>query len=253
MNRTPPFEVTRALRKEVGFGCPVPGCGNPYLYWAHFDPPWREKQHHNPEGMIALCAEHHAKADAGAYTKEQLRDFKRQGMKQQITGRFDWMRQQLLGIVGGDFYYKTPVLVQFRDKPVIWFNRDEDGYILVNIEMITISGEPRMRLENNFWISEGDPMDLVCPPSGKLLEASYVNGDMLRVEFMVVESAEKLKERYPHANPGSWNIPFPITAVEVSERVGGTQINFGPEVTQLYGQRRWSNFIQGLRVGLRIR
>jgi len=47
------------------------------LKWHHFDPPWREKQHFNPEGMIALCNRHTDQADGGAYTKEQLRNFKK--------------------------------------------------------------------------------------------------------------------------------------------------------------------------------
>ena len=39
MNRTPPKKVIQTLRQEVGFGCPIPNCGNPYLEWHHFDPP----------------------------------------------------------------------------------------------------------------------------------------------------------------------------------------------------------------------
>jgi len=76
MDRTPPVEVRRALRREVGFGCPVSGCANPYLEYHHFDPPWRTHEHHDPLGMIALCAEHHKKADAGAFTLSQLRALK---------------------------------------------------------------------------------------------------------------------------------------------------------------------------------
>ena len=57
MNRTPPKKVIQTLRQEVGFGCPVPNCGNPYLEWHHFDPPWSIENHHRPEGMIALCTQ----------------------------------------------------------------------------------------------------------------------------------------------------------------------------------------------------
>jgi hypothetical protein len=70
----------RKLRQEVGFGCPIPragrACGNPYLAYHHFDPPWTVEQHHNPAGMVALCAEHHAKADARAFPIEYLRKLK---------------------------------------------------------------------------------------------------------------------------------------------------------------------------------
>src|ERR1700704_1512180 len=76
MNRTPPAEVRRLLRKEVGFGCPVAGCDSPYLSWQHFEPPWEERQHHEPKGMVALCVLHHGQADARAFTVDQLRAFK---------------------------------------------------------------------------------------------------------------------------------------------------------------------------------
>src|SRR5437868_11863995 len=53
MTRTPPASVIRILRKEVGFGCPYPGCRNPILTWHHFAPAWHIEHHHRPEGMIA--------------------------------------------------------------------------------------------------------------------------------------------------------------------------------------------------------
>ena len=134
MNRTPPTEVRQALRKQVGFGCPIQNCGNPYLEWHHFDPPWREREHHNLEGMIALCAEHHGKANAGAYTKEQLHLFKKEAENRsvQVKGRFDWLRNRLLAYVGGGFYYEVPVIFQIKNYPVVWFNRDEEGHLLLN-------------------------------------------------------------------------------------------------------------------------
>lgn len=255
MNRTPPAEVRRALRREVGFGCPVPGCGSPYLYWHHFDPPWIERQHHNPAGMIALCGEHHAKADAGAYTKEQLQEFKRLGAERtgELRGRFDWMRHRLLAVVGGNFYYDTPVVFEFRGEPAIWFNRDEDGYLLLNVRMLTRSGEPRVRIEDNFWLNRGEPEDLACPPSGKLLSVRYANGDALRIEFVELESAADAESRYADAQPKQWDLSFPITAVEVYERVGGTGIEFGPRETRLAGLVMRNCLVRGCRVGISLR
>src|SRR4029079_15500764 len=105
MERTPPVDVRKQLRREVQFGCPVSGCANPYLEYHHFDPPWREKHHHNPEGMLALCAEHHRKADAGAFTVEQLREMKKESPNT-VRGRFNWLRNELLAVVGGSFYFE---------------------------------------------------------------------------------------------------------------------------------------------------
>src|SRR3954451_20998723 len=98
MSRTsPPLAVRRALRRESGFVCVVPDCDLPYLEWHHFDPPYTVRPHHEPDGMAALCPEHHRKADAGAYTVEQLHEFKRDAASRatMVMGSFDWLRSHV--------------------------------------------------------------------------------------------------------------------------------------------------------------
>jgi hypothetical protein len=77
LSRQPPAAVKRQLRQEVGFGCPMPGCGNPFLEYHHFDPPWSQENHYDPDRMIAVYATHHAKA--GALTVDQCRELKQTG------------------------------------------------------------------------------------------------------------------------------------------------------------------------------
>lgn len=243
LNRTPPIAVRRELRKEVGFGCPVPDCGNPYLYWHHFDPSWSELKHHDPKGMIALCGEHHSKADAGAFTKEQLRKFKSEGAKnnRSIIGRFDWMRNRILAVVGGGFFYETYTIVQYKGQPTIWLNRDENGYLLLNVLMLSTSGEPRLSILDNYWISTGNPLDIECPPNGKLLKVKYENGDELKIEFIEIKSKDEFKRRYPEGDPDFFGIEFPITAVEVFEVVADANLDFSPKHINLFGIK-FNNF-----------
>ena len=201
MNRKPPVDVKRTLREEVGFGCPVPGCGLPYLEWHHFDPPWHVKNHHDPKGMIALCREHHIQADNGAFTKEQLHDFKKGGKENwsQVRGKFNWMRNRLLAVVGGNFYYETPVILEFKGQPVIWFERDENDYLLLNLHMLSTTGEPRAFITNNEWFNVGGEEDIECPPSAKKVKISYPNGDFVSVEFFELNTIEEAQKRYPEA------------------------------------------------------
>lgn len=192
-------------------------------------------------------------ADAGAFTKEQLHDFKRRGGKraEELRGGFVWMRHSLLAVVGGNFYYETPIIFEFRSEPVIWFSRDEEGYLLLNIRMLTTSHEPRMEIQDNFWLSRGNPEDLESPPSGKLLSVKYAGGDALKIEFFKLESAVAARDRYAEAQPEGWGISFPITAVEVYNRVGGTDIEFGPRETRLPGGVVMRNCLSiGCRVGI---
>jgi hypothetical protein len=237
MDRKPPIEVRRALRREVGFGCPVDGCASPYLYWHHFDPPWSVQEHHDPAGMIALCGEHHAKADVGAFTIDQLRALKTAGAARadSTRGRFDWMRRELLAVVGGNFYHETPVIFQYRDVPVIYLTRDPDGYLLLNLRMLSQSTEERLSLEENFWTAKGRPNDIECPPSGRLLYVKYDNGDEVRIEFYELPSVADAQRRFPTARAEQWELTFPITAVEVHNTIGGTGLSFGPRSTTLPG------------------
>lgn len=254
MNRTPPIDVRRILRKEVGFGCPVEGCGSPYLYWHHFDPTWEEKEHHNPDGMIALCAEHHKKADYGAFSKTQLKALKAncKDKNRIISGRFDWMRNDLLAVLGSNFFYEIPILIQYKQSPVIWFNRDDNGYFLLNVRMLSGLREPRLIIEDNYWISEGSPTELESPPSGKSLKIVYDNGDMLRIEFTELKTSESLIKKYPGAIDHLPQIPFPITLIEIDMEVGGTNIKFTPRKSTFLNMSTQDCFSSKCSVGIRI-
>jgi hypothetical protein len=92
-----------------------------------------------------------------------------------------------------------------------------------------------MQLDDNFWITRGDMADLECPPSGRLVRAVYGNGDELRVEFFECASPLALAKRYLGVNAERWRVEFPITAVEVTCKVGGTELSFGPRWTTLPG------------------
>jgi hypothetical protein len=237
LDRTPPVGVRRQLRREVGFGCPVEGCSNPYLTYHHFDPPWKEREHHNAEGMIALCAEHHAKADSGAFTREQLGELKRKAVERRSEpqGRFDWLRRELLVVVGGNFYPRAEGVLEVGGRRVIWFSRDTGGHICVNVDLpfVSKSGEPRLLLRDNDWLLQGIPTDFECPPSGRLIHAKYENGDELRVEFFELRDQQDFLRRYPNAEMAALSFSFPLMAVEVSLEIADTPFHFGPTSTQI--------------------
>lgn len=234
MHRNPPVEVKKVLREEVGFGCPVQGCGLPYLEWHHFDPPWHVTNHHNPKGMIALCREHHIQADNGAFTTDQLHNLKKSGQEnwRQVSGRFNWMRNRLLAVVGGNFYYETPIIFKFKEQPVIWFERDENNYLLLNLHMLTTSNEPRAYMQNNEWFNVGGEEDIECPPSAKKVKIKYPNGDLVSIEFFELNSLEDTEKRYPDARVRDWTIELPITAVEVTNVVANSGLEFNAKETK---------------------
>lgn len=195
--------------------------------------------------MIALCLDHAARADAGAFTNDQLRTLKREGRDRAtaIRGRFDWMRRDLLAVVGGNFYYEQRLILRINDRPCIWFNRDDHGFLLLNFDMPSVASEARARIRDNDWIIPPDAADVECPPRGRTLDIRYANNDRLKFEFFTLESRENFAARYPDVSTSLWisAIPFPSTGVEISEKASGTIIEFGPRYTRIAHGAQISN------------
>jgi hypothetical protein len=232
--REPPEDVKRQLRREIGFGCPIPGCRNPYLEYHHFDPEWHAEEHHRPAGLIPLCAEHHGKARA--WTREQLREFKanaREGAGR-LVGRFEWMRRDVITLVGGQFWFGSLRVLAIADELVIWFERSDDGLLLLNLRQPTTSGEPRFEMRNNDWVLDGRPSDVVSPTNGSRIRVRYNNGDDLGVLFWEAASLDSLTRRYKHQRPESFaDIPFPLLVVEVRLVVADAGIRLTRDVAQV--------------------
>jgi hypothetical protein len=163
------------------------------------------------------------------------------------------MRRDLLAVVGGCLFLRVPIIVAWRDNPVIWFNRDDEGYALLNFRMLSGSHEPRVSIQDNFWMPRGDPDEVESPPNGRRLRVSYKNGDSLSVEFFDLASAEDLFTRYPTAHEGArFDVQFPVTAVEVSFSVGGTNISFTPSQTTVPGFTLAGGFITNCAGGINL-
>ncbi|NOQ43679.1 MAG: hypothetical protein GQ560_04380 [Dehalococcoidia bacterium] len=76
---------------------------------------------------------------------------------------------------------------------------------------------------------------------------------MLYIEFLELDSVAAAQARYPGARVMSWDVRFPITAVEVHEKVAGTELEFGPKTATLPGNNVMKGcFTSRCRVGLRI-
>jgi hypothetical protein len=248
ISRTPPIAVRRVLRHEVGFGCPAEGCGNPYLEYHHFDPPWEVEHHHDPARMIALIATHHAKA--AAWSVPELRSMKLvPSDRAEVRGRFEWMREDVLAVVGGNYFYETPKMVVFRDEPMIWFERDDQRRLLLNLRVLTASGLPRARLEDNDWIIRGDPIDVDSPPNGSFLRIRYLNGDDLSIRFREWADISELANVHPRALALGSELRFPLVTAEVVVAVGETNIRFSASETQLGGIQLIGNVVSHSQVG----
>lgn len=255
LGRTPPASVRAGLCHEVGFRCPVDDCGNPYLTFHHFDPPWRIRKHHEPSGMIALCADHAAKADGGAYPDEHLRRLKREGRSRAVavSGKFEYLRNDMIAILGGTAYLRTPTPLQVGGRRCIYFNRDENGYLLLNIKIPELSGGTRRVLEDNVWTVPPHAAKIVCPPQGRSLKVEFENGDMFKVEFRDFHSLDALTAAHPTFMWGHIpNLAFPVTVVSFWERAANSYIEFSPSHTRVGDGRFHGGLTVDCKIGMQL-
>lgn len=155
--RSPSLEVRRQLRREVNFGCPVPGCGKPFLTWHHFDPPYRDRPHQDPKGMIALCREHHDAAEGGAFTREQLRAMKANPISpQDIRARFAWLMDSAIVVLGSNFAlnrFSFPAPIVSGDVAIL-LDRGPDGEALLSFCLFDEKGDSIRMIENELLLPD---------------------------------------------------------------------------------------------------
>ena len=188
-SRQPPAPIRRQLRREVNWGCPVTDCGNPFLSYHHFAPPFREFRtttSHDPDGIIALCLAHAGKADGGAFTVDQLREMKRNPFLcgVQVAGRNDWLRRNTVLRAGTNTFVNIATLVTVDERRVIWFDRSPEGYLQLSMKVLDAQGKPLFEMENNDWIVSGPLSDLEARPRGRhLVVKSQVDGFRMKLGF----------------------------------------------------------------------
>jgi hypothetical protein len=184
--------------------------------------------------MIAMCGPHHDKADAGAYTLDQLRSFKGQPHSKLaiVRGQFDW-RRDIVARVGGMFFVRTPVLVQFRNSPIIQIRRDPDGMSLLSLAMPWTRAEPRLLMVDHEWYTTGSPIDFESPPSGRRIHARYANGDSLTIEFTDMPQPEFAARYGLRSDEIPLNhLSFPVCVADIDMTLADLGITFDRDGTR---------------------
>ena len=200
--------------------CCAPGCANPFLTWHSI----------GPDEAVPLCLTHAKQAVDTAAPPERLRALARAAASpaQRDRGRPAWQMRNLLVRVAGNFFYETPVLFRLGSVTCIGFNRGEEGNLQLTLRMPTTSGQPRAAIIENVWQVPPDGAEVLCPPSGRLLDITYPDGDRFRVEFTDVAAEAALQARFGKVARWAYRLTFPLTLVELAATVTNTDLDFGP-------------------------
>lgn len=191
----PDHAIRQVLRAEVNYGCPVKDCGNPYLSYHHFDPPWEIGHVHNPPGMIALCLGHHKMADAPtrAWTNDQLRAMKINpflALGAPVQQSIEMRRKEVFLDCGGSLAIRPSRWLQVEGRDLVWITEDRDGNKLLNLDIRNNKGDQLLRMDNNDWTAYGPFGDLEAIPSASSIDVSAAGGAVrLHLRFRHVEES----------------------------------------------------------------
>ncbi|MBO1765776.1 hypothetical protein [Allobranchiibius sp. GilTou38] len=204
--------------------------------------------------MIALCSNHAAKADGDYYEAEYLSELKRASSLQQreTSGAFDYMRRDLIVFIGSQLFYDCETLVQINGERCVYFNRDDDGYLLLNFKMPSLTGSPRAWLEDNVWTVDPGANSVECPPRGRHLKVHFANGDMFYIEFRDVNTEDDFVQLHPdHAHIANM-FTFPATIASLYERSQNGIIEFGQDETKFQTNKIVGGAIIDCQVGISL-
>ena len=194
-SRDPGEEIKRQLRQEVNFGCPVrypdrTGCGCPVLTFHHFDPPWAGNYIHNPDGMIALCPEHHHQADGGLWSKEQLRSFKRYPfVDDSLKVQWPWQPESLVMKVGPSLVLASGSPIRLDKRPIMRFRPFLINDLNVNTTIFDSdirdsNGRRWLRITDSWFdLRLENTTDVLFTPQEKKMVAKHNDATYISLKF----------------------------------------------------------------------
>lgn len=142
--RTIPADVKRKVRQACGFGCVI--CGLGIVQYEHVDPEYHMAKKHDPEKIVLLCPQCHARVTTKKWSKARVKLAMKSPKCKQIGYTNDFF----------DFCEGHPHL-KFGGLKMVDCNIpiEVQGYPLFSIEPPEIEGEP-FRLSGHFTDTNGD-------------------------------------------------------------------------------------------------
>jgi len=108
-------------------------------------------------------------------------------------------------------------------------------------------------IRDNEWFNAGQEADIKCPPSGKEVQIKYQNGDMMSIKFFELLDMKSLQKKYKHVDPSSWEIDYPITAVEINCKIANTDIELKSNKMNIGKGSIIGGFFSYCQVGISLR
>jgi hypothetical protein len=163
--------------------------------------------------MIALCADHHLKADAGTFSPEQLKSFKHSPNSAGfVRTKFEWSLDRCLIRLGGCYAPEWCSIILGQDK-VLEVLRDTTGHNSINMLLRDEHGTPIATMERSVFRCDVNAVnDLSISASGTRLtiwssprnvgfECHYARLARSEIEALISKDLPPLPDDCPPPTP----------------------------------------------------
>lgn len=163
LSRSIPANIKRLVRQRCGFGCIV--CGLGIIQYEHVEPEFHDAAEHDPEKIVLLCPQCHAKVTTKFWSKEKIKAArlnpmaKRVGYSKEV---FDFGDGQPVVQLGGIRFSNCSTLIEVSGIPLFKVEEPEmDGapFRLSGI-FCDSNGDVSLRIQENEWLASTDNWDV---------------------------------------------------------------------------------------------
>ena len=182
-----PEPIARQIRQRCGFGCVI--CGNPFIDYHHFDPPFSQVREHRADGITILCANHHREANHGRRSAESIKAYnadpecRRTG---HTVAALDGSMRPLKFMMGSAVF-DTPVVLMYESTEIISFRppEAEGAPWRLSARIFDRTGRELLRITDNEWRIGINQYDITA--QGKTVEVRQKKGDVVLAMDLVVD------------------------------------------------------------------
>jgi hypothetical protein len=140
--------------------------------------------------MIALCAMHAQMADAGIYTKDQMRHYKANPfVKDRISAPWPWEPDNIVFLMGGNVFLQAGPVLTLRGKKIFGATRTQTPgaaakSITFDLDLADPHSNPIVSMDKNLLkIHTGGLDDLRFTAGAKQFAVSHASGLNLAIRF----------------------------------------------------------------------
>jgi len=198
LTRDIPEPILRSVRQRCGFGCVV--CGDPFIVYHHFDPPFPEAHEHRPEGITLLCQRCHDDETRHRLAPDYVRQHNanpyclRAGHTRHCLVRSSISTGRPLTFKIGSTTFETQVVLMYEDEELISFKppEDEKAPLRLSAKMTDLNGQELLTIVDNEWRIGIERYDITT--CNDIIEVREARGRVILVMQVTIDALVHIKQ-----------------------------------------------------------